>query len=99
LTVSNGDSIEIAVHVIANAFLCCGGTSASSSLTVDPLFLKLPEGAAFDSGITGFLNGSGPTPTPEPSSLLLLLSGLAALVWVARSGRGRSIDPEFQIRF
>jgi hypothetical protein len=93
LTVSNGDMIELDVHVIANAFLSALGTSSSSSLTIDPLFLDLPDGARYESGIAGFLGG--PTTTaPEPSSVLLLMSGLTALLGAARSRKGRSRDTD-----
>jgi hypothetical protein len=98
LTVSNGDTIQLSVHVIAEGFLCCSGTTASTSVTVDPLFLDLPAGATYDSGIADFLSGPAPTQAPEPSSVLLLLSGLAALVCAARFGRCQSRGPELQVR-
>jgi hypothetical protein len=98
LTVSNGDTLQLKVHAISEAFLCCTGTTASTSLTIDPLFLDLPAGATYDSGIAGFLSGPAPTPAPEPGSLLLLLLGLTALGWAARFGRCRSRDPELQVR-
>jgi hypothetical protein len=90
LTVNSGDTIELAAHVAAQALLCCGGTSGSASITVDPLFLTLPAGATFDSGIPGFLSGQPPVSAPEPGSLLFLMSGLPALIWAARRRAGVS---------
>lgn len=95
LTVSNGDIIQLKVHALSESILCCDGTFANTSFTVDPLFLDLPAGATYDSGIPGFLSGS-PTTTPEPGSVLLLFSGLAALVSAARFGKGRSKNRELQ---
>jgi hypothetical protein len=68
-------SIEMDVHVIANAFLCCVGTSSSSSLTIDPLFLNLPDGATYDSGIAGFGGAAG----PGKSKALLMEAVLQAM--------------------
>jgi PEP-CTERM motif len=98
LTVSNNDMLQLSVHMIAQANVCCDNTSASASVAIDPLFLDLPAGVTYDSGIPGFLTGTAPVPTPEPSSSLLLLLGLAALGGAARAAIGSLRDPELQVR-
>jgi len=86
LTVQNGDYLQLSVSVeavaAANAFVAPEG--ANAGITVDPLFLTLPAGATFDSGIAGFLSG---TSVPEPASLSLLALGLSSLVVVRRRKR------------
>jgi|HubBroStandDraft_6_1064221.scaffolds.fasta_scaffold264458_2 hypothetical protein len=86
LTVYNGDYLQLNVTVestaFANAYVAPEG--ANASINVDPLYLDLPTGATFDSGVTGFLSGAPPTAVPEPSSLLMLGTGLLGLMGAAR---------------
>ncbi len=96
LTVHNGDTLQLSLSVEAEA--TANGISApetaNAEITVDPLFLKLPAGATFDSGITGFLSGSG-TSVPEPSSVLFFAAGLLGLCMLGRyrTRRGWSVAP------
>jgi PEP-CTERM motif len=84
LTVTNGESLELDVTVEATAYAAGYSTSsATANISVDPLYLTLPTGATFNSGITGFLSGSsapsGGSSVPEPASLLLLSAGFLGL--------------------
>ncbi len=76
LTVDNGAVLELRMSVqsTASADAYVAPESASANLTVDPLFLTLPTGATFDSGIPGFLSA-----VPEPSTAVLFGSGLVVL--------------------
>jgi hypothetical protein len=87
LTVSSGEELQLNAYVESTAFANAyvGPESASAGITVDPLYLRLTNGATFDSGVTGFL--SAPTSVPEPGSTLLLMSGLSGLIWA--TGRRR----------
>jgi hypothetical protein len=84
LTVFNGDYLQLNLSVestaFANSYVAPEG--ASANIVVDPLYLDLPAGATFDSGITGFLSGAPPS-VPEPSSVLLFGTGLLGLAGMA----------------
>jgi hypothetical protein len=79
LTVNDGDTLQLSVSIeaIAAANARFAGEGGNAGIMVDPLFLTLPPGATFDSGITGFLSGA--PSVPEPSSALLVVAGLVAL--------------------
>jgi hypothetical protein len=78
LTVSDGDFLQLHVLVesTANVNAFSSNTSADAGIIVDPLYLTLPDGAAFDSSIAGFLSASS---APEPGSVLLIGAGLLGL--------------------
>jgi hypothetical protein len=86
LTVHDGDYVQLSISVeaVATASAFIAPESANSSINVDPLFLTLPAGATFDSGITGFLSGEPPALTPEPSSVLLFATALLGLCALRR---------------
>lgn len=89
LTVTNGETLELDVTVEATAYAAGYSTSsASASINVDPLYLTLPTGVTFNSGVTGFLSGSstpsGGSSVPEPASLLLVGAGFLGLGMLRR---------------
>lgn len=82
LTVNNGELLQLTVSVEAEGFANASTSSeeANASIFVDPLYLDL-GGGTFDSGITGFLSGPGPSSSvPEPGTNALILTGLALLL-------------------
>jgi hypothetical protein len=92
LTVTNGESLELDVMVNTTAYAASYATSvAMASLTVDPLYLSLPTGVTFNSGVTGFLSGSstpsGGSSVPESASFVLLGAGLLGLGLLRRRGK------------
>jgi hypothetical protein len=92
LTVNNGDTLELDVTVEATAYVNAQTTTqtANGAIAVDPLYLTLPDGVTFDSGITGFLSGppaGPPSSVPEPASFVLLGTGFIALGLVRRRKR------------
>jgi hypothetical protein len=84
LTVNDGDDLQLTVSVQSTAFANAyvAPEDASAAITVDPLYLTLPAGAAFDSGITGFL-------APEPGASLGDVAAGLGLGLVAAVGRRR----------
>jgi len=90
LLVHNGDYLQLSVSVASTAFVAAyvAPEGARAVITVDPLYLMLPDGVTFDSGITDFLSGpSSPPSAPEPATLVLLAMGFAALAVVRRHRR------------
>jgi hypothetical protein len=91
LIVHDGDTLQLSISfsASANSNAYVGPESAGASGSIDPLYLLLPDGATFDSGIDGFLSVV-PTPAvPEPPSLALFAIGLGAFAVVRRFRRGR----------
>lgn len=84
LTVTNGELLEVDVTIQTTAYAAAYVTSdAAVNISVDPLYLTLPDGAAFDSGIADFLSGPGAS-IPEPGSMWLLGAGLLGLFVLSR---------------
>jgi PEP-CTERM motif len=84
LIVHNGDYLQLNVSVESTANVAAYITSmaANAGITVDPLYLTLPDGVMFDSGITDFLSGSPAGPgssVPEPATLALLATAFAGI--------------------
>jgi hypothetical protein len=89
LIVHNGDDLQlnVSVEATANVAAYIAGMGANAGISVDPLYLTLPAGATFDSGITDFLSGSPAGPgssVSEPASLALFAASLAGLGWIRR---------------
>jgi hypothetical protein len=86
LLVHDGDTLQLNVFIesSANVVSYIAPELANASMTVDPLYLMLPDGVTFDSGIPGFLSTVPPPPVPEPSSFALFAAGVGALVAVRR---------------
>jgi hypothetical protein len=85
LLVHDGDTLQLNVFIesSANVSSFIAPMLANAGMTVDPLYLMLPDGVTFDSGIAGFLSVV-PAPVSEPSSLALFVSGVGALIAVRR---------------
>jgi hypothetical protein len=79
VVVHDGDTVQLKVLLESSAYVgaYAGPEGAFASVAVDPLYLDLPVGVTFDSGIDGFL--SGVPPVPEPSLPALLGAGLVVL--------------------
>lgn len=82
LTVNNGDHLQLTVSVQSAAFASAyvAPEGANADITVDALYLTLPAGATFDSGITGFL-------APEPGTGLLGIAALLCLTALRKLGQ------------
>jgi hypothetical protein len=67
LIVHDGDYLQLNVSIESTAYVAAYITSmgANAGITVNSLYLTLPNGVTFDSGIAGFLSG-----TPPPPALL-----------------------------
>ena len=89
LLVHDGDFLQLNVSIESTAFVSAfvAPMSANAAMTVDPLYLTLPDGVTFDSGIADFLSVAPTPPVPEPASLALFATGLGALVVVRRRKR------------
>ena len=86
LTVNDGDDLQLTVSVQSTAFANAyvAPESASADIVVDALYLTLPAGTTFDSGITGFL-------VPEPGTSLCDAAAGFGLGLVAAAGRRRAL--------
>jgi hypothetical protein len=84
ILVHDGDTLRLNVTLqsAANVEAYLAPTGASAAATVDPLYLMLPDGVTFDSGIDGFLSVVPVVPEPSPPALLGV--GLVALALVRR---------------
>jgi hypothetical protein len=89
LIVHDGDDLQLnlSIESSANVAAYIAPMSANADIIVDPLYLTLPDGVTFDSGIEGFLSGTPVSPLPEPAPLSLIAMGLGALVAVRRRKR------------
>jgi hypothetical protein len=83
LTVYDGETLQLGVTIDAGAFsnAVLSDQTANAQIIVDPVYLMLPAGVTFDSGITGFLSGT-PAAVPEPKTWAMLVVGLAALCFM-----------------
>ena len=84
ILVHDGDTLRLNVILqsAANVEAYIAPTGASASVTVDPLYLMLPDGVTFESGIDGFLSVVPVVPEPSPPALLGV--GLVALALARR---------------
>ena len=97
LLVHDGDTVQLTVFLeaVATADAVAGPEGAAASGSIDPIYLTLPDGATFDSGIDGFLSVV-PTPAvPEPATFVLFAMGVGALAAVRRR---RHAEPTGDIR-
>ena len=84
LTVNDGDDLQLTLSVqsTASADASVAPESGNADVAVDALYLELPAGAMFDSGITGFL-------MPEPGASPSVAAAGLGLGLVAAVGRRR----------
>ena len=74
-TVTDGETLSLAVTVQVTA-TSTNYDEANGAITVDPLYLTLPPGVTFDSGVSNFLSGAAPPAVPEGSTWAMLFMGL-----------------------